>query len=220
MKWWMTGVAAAALLLSLQPANAVLVSQGITYTLTEADTASALTDRFTLTITGINAAADTEKGREVVNAIAFNQPTGFTSAVMINPASGFTEVTGGLASTGCDGTGNFFCFDNTAVADAAGNPGLPVLGANSSLTFVFDVTTATGNFAGYNPSFKIDWRGTANNYDLVSLPIGITTSITPPPPPPPPPPPGTVMEPGSMMILASSLLGMAGFIGIRRRRNS
>src|SRR4051812_5095360 len=114
---------AVAALFSSTAANA-LVAEGITYTLTEADTGSALTDRFTLTITGINGAADPIKGREVVNAIAFNQPTGFTSATMITPASGFTEVTGGLASTGCDGSGNFFCFDNTAVANAAGNPGL------------------------------------------------------------------------------------------------
>jgi hypothetical protein len=212
------GVLALPLLLSTTSAHAVLINAkgtGINYTLTETDTASPLTDHFVLTITGINAATDTEGGREVVNAIAFNPPTGFTTAVMTAPATGFVLKDGGLASTGCNLSGNFFCFDNTAVADAAGDPGLPILAAGSSLTFAFDITTATGNFAGYNPSFKIDWRGTANNYDLISLPIGITPGgggqqcanppcIT------------SVIEPGSSLV---GMLGGAGWIS-RRRRNT
>jgi hypothetical protein len=99
-------------LLFTSPVHAVLVDQGITYTLTEADIAGQpLTDRFTLTITGINAAADAEGGRSGVNAIAFTQPTGFVSATLTSPAN-WTTINGGLNSTGCDGSGNFFCFDN------------------------------------------------------------------------------------------------------------
>jgi len=217
MKWWMTGVAAAALLVSLQPANAVLVADGITYTLTEADTASALTDRFTLTITGINAAADTEKGRAGVNAIAFTTPTGFTTATFIPPPTGFVFVSGGLNSGGCDASGGFFCFDNTAIANGGGVSALPPLGVNSSLTFVFDVTTATGNFAGYDPHLKIDWVGSNNNYDLVSLAVGITGTCVDCTPTPQ----ITVVEPASILALGSGLVGMLGGAGwIRRRRNT
>jgi hypothetical protein len=214
------GVLALPLLLSTTSAHAVLVADGITYTLTEADTANPLTDRFTLTITGINGATDTEKGRAGVNAIAFTTPTGFTTATFIPPPTGFVFVSGGLNSGGCDSSGGFFCFDNTNIPNGGGVSALPPFPANTSLTFVFDVTTATGNFAGYDPHLKIDWVGDKNNYDLVSLAVGITTDGGPPPPPPPPPPPGTVSEPGSLAMLGSSLLGMAGFIGIRRRRNS
>jgi hypothetical protein len=65
---------------------------------------------------------------------------------------------------GCDGTGNFFCFKaNTA-------PAAPALAANSELQFTFDVTVAqAGDFAGYNPDFKIQWLGSKpGKYDLVS----------------------------------------------------
>src|SRR3954471_17789473 len=135
-----------------------LVADGITYTLTEQDTANALTDRFTLTINGINGPSDTEGGRSGVNAIALTKPTGFTTASMVSPPTGFNFILGGLNANGCDGNGNFYCFDNTAI------PPTPptAFSTDSSLTFVFDVTTQTGNFSGYQPDFKIDWVGSKN----------------------------------------------------------
>jgi hypothetical protein len=115
----------AALLAAAFPgsARAVLVDAkgtGITYSLTEATTNNPAIDQFVLTITGINAATDTEGGRSGVNAIAFNPPTNFAGAQMVIPASGFTTFSGGLNSKGCDGSGNFFCFDNTAIPPTPG----------------------------------------------------------------------------------------------------
>lgn len=218
MKRVLTGTAAMALLVFSQPSYAVLTDHGITYTLTESDAANPLTDFFTLKITGINGASDTEGGRTAVNSLAFTQPVGFTTASLTNP-SGFALVEGGLNSGGCDGSGNFFCFDNLSIADGSPNPQPgPELAANSTLTFFFQVTTATGDFSDYNPAFKIDWVGTKNNYDLVSKTIGIGTDNPPPPPPPPPPP--TVPEPGSIMMLLSGLIGAGGWFGMRRFRSA
>lgn len=109
------------------PARALTVD-GITYTLLES-ALSPTEDQFTLDITGINGATDTELGRYGVNSIAFNEPTGLVTGSL----PGFAYMTGGLNSMGCDGTGAFFCFKaNTA-------PRAPALPANSSLQFTFDL---------------------------------------------------------------------------------
>ena len=113
----------------------------------------------------------------------------------------FSFVLGGLNSAGCDGNGGFYCFDNTTI------PPNPTTLATSPLTINFNVTdSVAGAWAGYAPDFKIDWVGSKNNYDLVSLPISVGTTNNPPPPPPPPPPP--LAEPGSLLVLGSALLGM------------
>lgn len=188
---------------------APLVADGVSYSLTQdALMGLPLTDQFTLTITGINktgVGGDTEGGRTGVNALAFNPPSHFASATMITPPSGYVFVSGGLNSGGCDGSGNFFCFDNTAIPPIPTTP----YAANSSLSFVFDVTLASGNFTGYAPDFKIDWVGSKNNYDLVSkaIPITIGPTINPLA--------TDVPEPVSMSILG---VGLASLGYLRRRR--
>ena len=176
------------------PARAsTLVADGITYNLT--DTAlTSTTEQFTLTITGINGTSDTEKGRYGVQSFAFTQPSNFSSAA--GPA-GFSEQGGGLNASGCDGSGNFFCFAaNTA-------PTGPALAANSSMSYVFDVTISSGNFSTYDPDFKINWDGTKNNYDLVSEALNPTVSATP--------------LPAALPMFAGGL-GLVGLLSRRKQR--
>jgi len=204
--------AALLFLLPVSPANAVLTVEGITYTLTEANTADPLTDRFTLSISGINGATDPKPTRTGIDAIAFNQPTGFTTATMISPGN-YTLVMGGLDSDGCkQNAANFFCFDNTLIDE---NNNIPTTLMGSTATYIFDITTATGDFTGYNPSFKINYVGTANNYDLVSKTIGLNGG-TPGQQCATPPCDVDVPEPTSLILLGSAL--MTGGLALRRRR--
>jgi hypothetical protein len=101
-----------------------------------------------------------------------------------------------LNAMGCDGTGNFFCFK------ALTAPTAPALAANSALQFTFDLTVANASdFAGYNPSFKIQWLGgKAGNYDLVSQ------TLTPTP----------VPLPAALPLLFGGIFGL----GFMRRRKT
>ena len=210
-------LAAAALLLASTSAHA-LVADGITYTLTENSiSANGLTASFTFTASGENTASDTEGGRTGINAIAFNQPAPgtVTTGVMTSPA-GYTFALGGLNSSGCDGSGNFYCFDNTAIPDTGGPfPGSLLSGP---LSFDFNVTADTaGVWAGYTTALKIDWVGTQNNYDLVSLPIAVTPGSNCPDCTPTPTA-NNVPEPGSLMLLGGSLLATGAILRRRRRQ--
>jgi hypothetical protein len=179
------------LALAAAPARADLIADGITYQLQGISGLNTTNAFFNLHITGINAAADTEKGRFGVESFTFNSPANFLSA--IGPA-GFSFVNGGLNSSGCNGSGNFFCFDGPT-------PGGPALPANSTLDFAFSVTLSSGNFLTYSPDFKINWVGTKNNYDLVSLPITVGV-------------PSPIVGAG----LPGMLLALGGMVVLARRR--
>lgn len=175
------------------PASAaVLVADGVTYDLTlNSITNGGLTGNFTLAISDINTASDTEGGRTNINAFALSDPA--VGTIVSGTSSGFTFLTGGLNSTGCDGSGNFFCFANSGY-----DPGSPL---PSSLSLTFSVTSNTvGSFANYTPDFKIDWLGSKHNYDLVSLPIPVNTGVP---------------EPATWALM---LLGFGG-IGMAMRRS-
>jgi MYXO-CTERM domain-containing protein len=216
-----TLTAAAALLtaagMTVAPAGTSLLDHGITYTLEQQPTTTPGTHEFALTITGENTTNDTEGGvnahRTGINAIAFNMPSGFVSTTMVSPLTGFTFITGGLNSSGCNGNGNFFCFDNTNI------PPIPTTDLTGKLVFVFDVQATTeSNFTGYAPDFKIDWVGPGtNNFDLVSkqiIPDSTCPDCTPTQQ-------QVVSEPDSSGLLGTALagLGLVGFIARRRRRD-
>jgi hypothetical protein len=159
---WIAAISGMVAIAASTSAHASLVADGVTYTLFET-TLSPTEDQFTLDITGINGLTDIEGGRYGVNSIAFTEP-GQPGSVVTGTMTAFKFMTGGLSAMGCDGTGNFFCFKaNTA-------PTAPALAANSELQFTFDLTVAqAGDFAGYNPGFKIQWLGSkSGKYDLVS----------------------------------------------------
>jgi hypothetical protein len=175
------------------PSWASLIADGVTYPLFES-TLSPTQDQFTLDITGINGPADTEGGRFGVNSLAFTEPT--PGSVVTGSMTSFTFMLGGLNAMGCDGTGNFFCFKaNTA-------PTAPALAANSSLQLTFDLTVAqAGDFANYNPDFKIQWLGSkSGKYDLMSQ--------TPTPTP--------VPLPAALPLLLGGIAGLGRFV--RRRK--
>ena len=153
-------ILAAALALAGAQAGAVTVwtldntsssgaTEGLTYTLTLNDEA---TGSFNLFIEGINVAGvDLEGGRTYLEDLSFNPPTGYTGAML----GGIAAVDGGLNASGCNGTGNFFCFDGVHQA---------VNGSTMSLDF----TVTASSFEGYVPHLKVDWNGSENNYNLVS----------------------------------------------------
>jgi len=175
---------------------APLVADGITYNLTAASL-NASVEQFTLTISGINGSTDTEGNRFGFDGVAFTTPTNFLSATAVT--QGFTFMSGGLNSGGCNGDGGFFCFSGFEGTSKSG----PALPADSSLTFVFDVNLSAGDFTSWVPDLKIDWLGTKKNYDLVS------TTIIPDPPVPAP-------EPSTLALLGGLLLALAGVRGLRR----
>lgn len=190
--------------LPVLPAQA-LTADGLTYTLTAFTTASPDVDNFTLTISGINGASDTEGNRYGVYALAFNQPTGYLGITAM-PA-GFATQSGGLSSGGsggCNGSGNFFCFqDLLPIAQSS-------LAANSTLSFDFSVAAtgiATWGTAVNPDDFKISWDGGKNNYDHVSQNLTPTPAAAP------------EIDPASATAALTFLAGGLAMLGGRRRKS-
>jgi hypothetical protein len=191
---WLAAISGALAIFAGAPASASLIADGVTYTLFETSL-SPTEDQFTLEITGINGPTDTEGSRYGVNSLAFTEPA--TGSVVTGSMTGFAFMTGGLNAMGCDGTGNFYCFK------ANTKPTAPALPANSDLTFTFDLSVAqAGEFANYNPDFKIQWLGGApGKYDLVSQTL--TPTVVP--------------LPAALPLFRSGILGL-GFM--RRRKGA
>ena len=179
------------------PASAALTVEGITYDLIlNSVTNAGKTGNFTLAISGINTASDTRKGRTGIDSFAFNDPS--VGTAVSGTSSGFNFLTGGLNSSGCNGNGNFFCFDNTSYVFAPSAAG--------ALALNFAVTSdTTGSWTNYAGDFKINWTGNQNNYDLVSQVIQSR--------PPAVPEPAT----WAMMLVGFGGIGMA--MRRKQRRN-
>jgi hypothetical protein len=174
--------------------------EGVSYQLFETKTANPLTDDFTLSITGINSSSTAAyDGRSGVQSFAFGNIDSPTTATA---PTGFTYMSGGLNSGGCDGSGAFFCFyANTTPATT------PALAAGSSLSYSFSVTADnSADFLSWQPGFKINWIGTQNNYNLVSQTLTPTPTRAP------------EIDPASASAAVSLLAGGLAILRGRRRK--
>ncbi len=196
------GLAGAALAASLAtlPAHA-LIADGLTYSLTE--TVNSATDiLFTLNITGINApgpTGDAEGGREAVTAFAFN---GLGNGWNITGPSGWSRLSGQTSNSGsgCNSPGGgWFCFQQNTY-------GSSVLAANSSLSYSFELMGS--GLSSWDPSFKINWIGTKNNYDLVSQTLTPGGTVAAP-----------EVDPGTTLSGLTLLAGAMAILRGRRRRS-
>jgi hypothetical protein len=203
--------------------------EGLTYTLEAQATADPLTEQFALLITGQNSGTDTRGGRTGIDAFAFNLVNNKTNSpatgvvvgtifdgTLVNNPSNWVFKNGGLNSTGCNSTGNFFCFDNTAI-DQNSNPQIipTALLGTTPIVIGFEATLLPGDsWANYSTALKINWVGTQQNYSLVSEDIPINTSC-----------PDCVINPVIVatpepMSIALLGLGLLGTVAFGRRKTS
>lgn len=211
MKARLTGFAAiAAASIATLPAYAACGSpgttvtcEGVSYQLSETQTANPLEDVFTLSITGINSSATTAyDGRSGVQSFAFGDLVANKTPIIDQAPTGFDLVAGGLNSGGCDGAGSFFCF--YAQTTPANSPALPT---GSTLSYSFSLTASSAAaLSSWDPAFKINWVGNQNNYNLVSQNLHPTPAAAP------------EIDPGTAAAALTFLAGGFAALGGRRRK--
>jgi hypothetical protein len=198
--------------------DASLKADGLTYTLTAFATPNPIVADFTLTISGINGSSDTEGNRYGVFALAFTDPSGF--AQITGVPTGFQLMPGGLGSGaggGCDGHGNFVCFQNTQPITQSS------LAADSTLSFDFSLTLTNFSAAAedYQDDLKISWDGgKSNNYGTGGFESGydhVSDELTPDTAPTPHAAPE--IDPASATAALTFLIGGLVVLGGRRRRS-
>jgi len=209
-------IATAVIALAPNPAAALPVTtsvDGLHYTLEMQTTANPLIANFALVITGENSVTDTVGGRTGIHAFALTDPapgtatSGFVAATLFNNVvtagtNGYVFQAGGLNSGGCNGTGDFFCFQSPLSP-----PGTLLTGP---VVIAFQETRDSGNwntYAASAPHLKIDWIGSQNNYDLFSQEVLVQTTC--PNCTPTPFDVDPVAEPTTLAILGIGLIGLA-----------
>lgn len=130
-------------------------------------------------------------------SITLNNVNGSTSMAGL-----FTQTAGGLNSSGCDGSGNFVCWELTNPTSSGTLFAVP--DGTYDFTFYVTVNGTTLNSNSDIKAFFTDNSGA--NGGLTSMAITVQPQTSP------------VPEPTSMMLLGSGLLGMAGYV--RRKLRS
>jgi len=153
-------------------------------------------------------------GGSFLDQVAIKVSSSFVDATLFAPASGWTEVDGGIDANGCSGSGGGF-----ACANFTGLPAqrLAVPHLASAYEWAFDITVPNGTTLLTTTSTVkaryVDANGNKVG-DLVSENITLQTGGCPP----------TVCvpqifvpEPATLALLGIGLLGL-GFVGTARRR--
>jgi hypothetical protein len=145
-------------------------------------------------------------------AIKVSSASAFVDAALVSPASGWTEVDGGINASGCDGSGGGF-----ACAKFTGLPADRLAVPDGTYEWVFDITVTNGDLFTDPLASSIKARYVDANGgkvgDLVSENITLQTGGCPPTVCLP----QIVPEPTTLALLGIALLG-AGFVGTGRRK--